>query len=196
MTPIEHCPLPPSAPRLPLVGNALSMMGDVQSFFVNHYRMLGPIFRVQALNQAFTIMAGAEANEFLRNRGEEYFSSQESFGGLNHEFTMRVHVLREQPHRHLRGILGHGLSRGLLAARWDRFTAQTEDHLCAWHPGTTIPVVDQFQRLAAAQLSTTLTNSTTTAQFDDLRFAFELLLDVTVAGKWPRAALRLPAYRK
>jgi cytochrome P450 len=172
------------------------MMGDVQGFFVDHYRALGPIFRVRAMSKKFTIMAGPEANQFLRVRGEEYFSSHESFGGLNQEFAMRVHVLRGTSHRHLRGILGSGMSRDLLAARWDQFAAQTENQIRGWRSGAKISVVDQFQRLAADQLSTVLTGSATTAQFDDLRFAFELLLDVSVAGKWPRAALRLPAYRK
>jgi cytochrome P450 len=196
LTPVDHYPLPPHAPRLPLLGNALSMMGDVQGFFVDHYRALGPIFRVRAMNKKFTIMAGAEANRFLRVQGEEYFSSRETFGGLNREFGMRVHVLRGRSHRHLRGILGTGMSRDLLAARWDQFTAQTENQVRGWGAGTRISVVDQCQRLAAAQLSTVLTGSATTAQFDELRSAFELLLDVTVTGKWPHAALRLPAYRK
>jgi cytochrome P450 len=196
MTPTNHYPLPPGAPGLPLLGNALSMTGDIQAFFVKQYRTLGPIFRVRALNQAFTIMAGAEANRFLTHRGEQHFSSRDTFGGLNHEFGMRVHVLQGMPHRHLRGILGSGLSRAQLAARWDDVTALTDSHVRSWRAGTTIPVVDRFQRLAADQLSTALTGSATTAQFDDLRYAFELLLDTTVAGKWPRSMLHLPAYRR
>ncbi|HEX5994325.1 MAG TPA: cytochrome P450 [Jiangellales bacterium] len=196
MTCTHHLPLPPLAPGLPLLGNAMGMMGDVQAFFVRHYRMLGPIFRVRALNQAFTIMAGAEANHFLRTQGEEYFSNQDTMGGLNKEFHMRVHVLTGRAHRHLRKHLGSALSRDLLAARWDHFVALTERRIHAWCTGKSVPVVDQFQRLAAEQLSTVLTGAATTAQFDLLRRAFELVLEVTVTGKWPAAALRLPTYRK
>ncbi|MDG4786658.1 cytochrome P450 [Micromonospora sp. WMMD1102] len=57
-------------------------------------------------------------------------------------------------------------------------------------------MVDQFQRLAAAQLSVTLTGASSVERFDTLRYAFELMLDVTLAGKWPPAVLRWPAYRK
>jgi hypothetical protein len=54
---------------LPLLANALDVMGDAQQFFVRQYRELGPIFRVGILNQSFTVMAGADANRFLRLSG-------------------------------------------------------------------------------------------------------------------------------
>ncbi|MFB9235751.1 cytochrome P450 [Plantactinospora siamensis] len=188
-------PLPPLAPGLPLLGNALSMRGDVQAFFVRQYRALGPIYRVRALNQAFVIMAGTEANRFLRTRGDDHFSTADTMGGLDDQFGMRVHALAGRPHRHLRGRLGLGLSRELLRARWDAFAELTERRVTGWRAGSTVPVVDQCQRLAADQLSVVLTGTPATAQFELLRRAFELVLDVTVTGKLPPAALRLPTYR-
>ncbi len=189
-------PPPPPAPGLPLLGNALRMMGDVQGFLVDGYRRLGPVFRVRALNQAFVIMAGARANRFLLDHGDEVFTSAESFGGLDREFTMRVHVLRGRPHRHLRKVLATGLSRDLLAARWDEVATETERVLDGWPALRAVPVVDQFQRLAAAQLSIAFTGASSAARFETLRSAFELVLDVTIAGKWPSAVLRRPAYRR
>ncbi|MBU2663750.1 cytochrome P450 [Actinoplanes bogorensis] len=170
------------------------MMGDVQQFFVDTYREMGPVYRVRALNQSFVIMAGERANRFLLERGDEVFTSEESFGGLNSEFGMRVHVLRGRPHRHLRKVLGSGLSRDLLAARWDDVAAETERQFDTW-PGT-VRVVDRCQRLAAAQLSIALTGASSAERFETLRSAFELVLDVTIAGKWPRATLQWPAYRR
>ncbi|WP_433616178.1 cytochrome P450 [Dactylosporangium sp. CA-139114] len=187
---------PPAVPGVPVLGNALAMMGDVQRFFVNAYRDVGPVFRVRALNQAFVIMAGAAANRFLLERGEAVFSSEESFGGLNREFGMRVHVLRGRPHRHLRKLLGAGLSRDLLAARWDAVTAETARILDGWAGRPALGVVDGCQRLAAAQLSIAYTGASSAARFETLRSAFELVLDVTIAGKWPAATLRWPAYRR
>jgi cytochrome P450 len=194
-TPAAHLRPPPLAPGLPLLGNALSMKGDVQSFFVRQHQALGPIFRVRALNQAFTIMAGTRANHFLRTHGDVHFTSVDAIGGLDTEFNMRVHALTGRPHRHLRRQLGMGLSRDLLRARWDSFVALTESRVDGWRAGTTVPVVDQFQRLAADQLSVVLTGTAATAQFEMMRRAFELVLDVTVTGRLPRAALRLPRYR-
>lgn len=187
---------PPSAPGIPVLGNALRMMGDVQQFLVDTYRDLGPVFRVRALNQTFVIMAGAAANRFLLERGEEVFTSEESFGGLDRQFGMRVHVLRGRPHRHLRRLLATGLSRDLLAARWDAVSAETERILDGWAGRPALPVVDSCQRLAAAQLSIAYTGASSAARFETLRSAFELVLDVTIAGKWPAATLRWPAYRR
>lgn len=196
MTHLRKTSLPPLAPRLPILGNALAMMGDIQRFFVEQHKALGPVFQVRALNQAFTIMAGHEANQFLHQHGEEYLSSTETMGGLNREFGMRVHVLTGSPHRRLRKTLGSAISRDLLAARWDAFTDHTSNRIRAWRPGQDVRVVDQCQRLAADQLSSVLTGAATTSRFDQLRSAFELMLDVTVAGKWPRTALKLPHYRR
>lgn len=172
------------------------MMGDVQQFFVDTYRELGPAYRVRALNQAFVILAGERANRLLLERGDEVFSSEESFGGLNREFGMRVHVLRGRPHRHLRKVLATGLSRDLLAARWDEVVAESERRFDEWGGQRDLPVVDRFQRLAAAQLSIALTGAGSAARFETLRKAFELVLDVTIAGKWPAATLRWPGYRR
>ncbi|WP_329410225.1 cytochrome P450 [Nocardia vinacea] len=196
MTSTGHCPRPPLAPGLPLLGNALGMAGDVQAFLVRQYQMLGPIFRVRAAHREFTVMAGANANSFLRTRGESCLSNRGTMGGLDDEFGMRVHALSGRPHRHLRTILGRGLSRDLLAARWDSFTALTEQRIDEWLEADTLVVVDQFQRLAADQLSLVLAGTASTAQFELLRSTFELVLDVAVAGKWPRAMLHLPTYRR
>ncbi|GAA3286258.1 cytochrome P450 [Dactylosporangium vinaceum] len=189
-------PPPPAVPGVPVLGNALRMMGDVQQFFVDAYRDVGPVFRVRALNQSFVIMAGAAANRLLLERGEALFTSEESFGGLDREFGMRVHVLRGRPHRELRRILGAGLSRDLLAARWEQVTAETERMLDGWARRPAVAVVDGCQRLAAAQLSIAYTGASSAARFETLRSAFELVLDVTIAGKWPAATLRWPAYRR
>ncbi len=196
METVDQLPPPPLAPGLPLFGNALSMMGDVQGFLVTTYLREGAIFRIRALNQKFTVLAGAEANRLLLDRGEELFCSVASMGGLDREFDMRVHVLRGRPHRHLRSLLSTGLSRSLLAARWPQFTAVTSRALADWQTRPTLAVVDRFQRLAAAQLSVTLTGESSAAHFETLRYAFELMLDVTLAGKWPPMALLRPRYRR
>jgi cytochrome P450 len=189
-------PLPPRAPGVPLLGNAMSMKGDAQAFLVSQYRMLGPIFRIRALSHEITVMAGPEANRFLRTGGDEVLSSVDTFGGLDREFGMSVHSLTGRPHRHLRARLAQGMSSELLRAGWDPFVALTERHLDGWRPGSVIPVVDQFQRLAAAQVSRVFTGAAATAEFATLRRALELAVEVTVAGKWPAAALRLPSYRR
>ena len=55
----------PQAPGLPLIGNVFTMVSDLQGFLVQHYRTLGPIFRVRAFNTHFTVLVGPEANRFV-----------------------------------------------------------------------------------------------------------------------------------
>nr|WP_221374877.1 cytochrome P450 [Actinoplanes polyasparticus] len=193
---VDQLAPPPAVPGIPLLGNALPMMGDVQGFLVDTYRRMGPVFQVRALNQSFVIMAGESANRFLIEHGEAVFTSEESFGGLNQQFNMRVHVLRGRPHRHLRKQLAAGVSRDLLAARWDDVMAVTDRTLRSWEGEPALPVVDRFQRLAADQLSIAFTGASSAARFEQLRSAFELVLDATITGKWPRAVLLWPAHRR
>lgn len=191
---VQEQPLP-SVPGLPLLGNGLEMMGDIQAFFVRNYQRFGPVFKVRALQQEFTILAGIEANQLLRDRGEELFTSEESMGGLAEQFEMRVHVLQGEAHQHVRGILGRGLSPDVLATGWDRFLEATECHLRGWRPGAALPVVDIFQRLASDQLAVLLGTRSSAPYFPQLRFIFELMLEATLAKKWPMFVLKLPAYR-
>lgn len=185
----------PVVPGLPLLGNGLDMMGDIQAFFVKNYQRFGPVFKARALQQQFTILAGVEANQLLRDRGEEIFTSEESMGGLADQFDMRVHVLQGEAHQHLRSILGKGLSPEILNPGWDGFLATTNSHTNGWGPGTPLPVVDMFQRLASDQLAVLLGSQSSAPHFPQLRFIFELMLEATLAKKWPMFVLRLPAYR-
>jgi len=185
---------PPKAPGLPILGNGLEMAGDIQAFLLRRHQQHGPIFRVRALQQEFVVMAGLQANQFLRDQGNQVFTSIESMGGLAEEFNMMVHVLDGNPHSHLRSILGRALSPNALFEGWNRFVSVTEQRLETWQPGARLSVVDMFQRLTAEQLSTILGNYSSAQHFQQMRFIFELMLEATLAQKWPRAALKLPAY--
>jgi cytochrome P450 len=88
------------------------------------------------------------------------------------------------------------LSWDLLAARWNDVIDSTERTFRSWKGNRALPVVDRFQRLAADQLSITFSGASSAAQFETLWWAFELVLAVTIAGKWPRAVLLRPAYRR
>lgn len=188
--------LPPMIPGIPLIGNGLTMAGDIHQFLVRSYLKAGPAFRVRALNQEFIVLAGLEANKFLQEQGAEYFSSKETMGGLTREFNMRVHTLEGEPHAHLRKTLGQAFAASTIESAWERFAEATRRQMSQWKAGTMLPVVDAFQRLAADQLSVMIGQTSSCPHFDTLRFAFELMLDSTIAKKYPAAVLRLPAYQE
>lgn len=188
--------LPPLAPGLPLLGNGLEMMGNIQRFFVKNYLRFGPVYRASALQQRFVIFAGLEANQFLWKSGEEYLSNQNTMGSLSDEFNMMVHSLEGQPHAHLRKVLGLAIAPDSITSQWDRFIEITRRHFEHWRPGDTLHVVDSMQRLAAEQLSVILGNQSSVAYFERLRYVFELALDVRLAKKLPGFLLKTPIYQK
>jgi cytochrome P450 len=187
---------PPAAPGLPVLGNALEMAGNVQQFFVKQYRKLGPVYRAHALQQEFTIFAGLEANQFLWHQGETYLSNVQTMGSLSDEFSMMVHALKGPRHEHLRKVLGPAIAPEALISQWERYTTLTCDLIDRFPTDRPISVVDFFQRIAAEQLSVLLGNQSSSALFEELRYVFELALDVRLAKKWPMFMLNLPVYQR
>jgi len=59
---------PPRARGIPLIGNVLAMAKDPAKFFVDCYRKYGPVYRVQVFNNTYTVLAGAEAANFMGTR--------------------------------------------------------------------------------------------------------------------------------
>ncbi|HEV3286075.1 MAG TPA: cytochrome P450, partial [Steroidobacteraceae bacterium] len=53
---------------LPVVGNALQMAKDPGRFFYECYRKYGPVFRLKVMNNVYTVLAGAEAANFMGTR--------------------------------------------------------------------------------------------------------------------------------
>ena len=48
------------------------MVRDLRSFLVEQYRNLGPVFRIQAFNRRFIVLAGPEANVFAKRGGVRF----------------------------------------------------------------------------------------------------------------------------
>gem|GEM_PF-1216862 len=188
--------LPPMVPGVPFIGNGIMMAGDIHQFLVRSHQKYGPIFRVRALNQEFTVLAGLDANRFLQEQGAEHFSSKETMGGLTREFNMRVHTAEGDAHAQIRKTLGRAFAATTIEDSWDRFAEATRRQMSKWIAGATLPVVEGFQRLASDQLSVMIGQTSSYPHFEPLRFAFELTLDATVAKKYPMAVLRLPAYQE
>ena len=55
----------PRVSGLAFIANAMGIKGNLNTFLLKQYRALGPVFRVQALNRRFIVLAGTEANQFV-----------------------------------------------------------------------------------------------------------------------------------
>ena len=72
--------LPPLVPGLPLLGNALDLMGDPAPFLFKNYARFGPVFRVNAVHHRLLVVAGPEANLFfMRGAGAHCLENRQAF---------------------------------------------------------------------------------------------------------------------
>jgi cytochrome P450 len=193
-----NAPLPPQAPGLPILGNALDMLNDPLRFFLRMYQQLGPVFRVKAMFQHFTVMIGMEAQQMLTRQEEELFSSDELFGGMGEEIGSRENLasLHGERHRHLRKIMRPGFSRDLVVNNMDRLVQITDDHLAGWSVGQTITVLPAIQRLVMHQLGAVMLNWPATEYVNDISTFVTLNMHANVMKTAPRWLLRLPTYRR
>lgn len=194
----SNAPLPPLAPGLPLLGNALNMMNDPLSYLVACYHELGPIYRIRALNREMTVLAGLEANQFLARAGDELLSSEALFGGFAREMGTRVFLvaLDGAEHRRLRKLMRRGYSREMLAPRLDDIIAIVRETAQGWRPGQVVPVLATFQRLVAEQLGWALVGRKPGPYFEDVRTFLNVIMRASVLKMWPSLMLRTPAYRR
>ncbi len=191
-------PPPPEARGLPVLGSALDFLNRPMELFLENYRSLGPIFRIRALNQNYVVLAGLEANLFLAQAGEEYLTSEPLFGDFAREmgaenFTV---ALDGDPHRHLRRIQRYGYSKQAMAPHLDTMYATAQKWARSWPQGETFPVRDQVQRIVFDQLGPAVANHDAYAQFEEVRYYFNTLMNVFTIKLWPRFMLYSPRYRR
>ena len=114
---------------IPVIGSALAMAKDPAKFFVDCYRKYGPVFRIQILNNTYTVMAGAEAANFMGTRqGRDSLRSKEFWQGLVDEWGARRTLTGEdgEMHQKLRTVMRHGYSRESVRGRYDELVAITD----------------------------------------------------------------------
>ena len=143
----------PQAPGLPLIGNVFTMVSDLQRFLVQHYRTLGPIFRVRAFNTHFTVLVGPEANRFVA-QDKRYLRNYESWLPLNADLGMTHLLISMDGSEHTRMRRAHAdyFSRKLLEHRTDEAVHIMRHEMAEWSSDQAVPVQYAFQRIVTRQL--------------------------------------------
>ena len=188
---------PPLVPGLPLLGSSLDLTSDSVGFFVKNYQQFGPIFRVQAANQSFTVLAGPEANNFMSQVGDEYLSPHKVWTKFFPEYgtDVLISAMEGTAHRHLRQVMNRGYSREAILPHIPLLVKTTEQMANRWQIGQRVNIIDAMRQLVVEQLGLALANRSPDGYFYDLRRFFCTNLNVTFKG-WPQIALRHPAYLK
>jgi cytochrome P450 len=190
---------PPRVRGIPLIGNTLAMARDPAKFFVDAYRAYGPVFRVQILNNSYTVLAGAEAANFMGTReGRDSLRSKEFWQGLVDEWGAKRTLTGEdgETHQKLRTVMRHGYSRESVRGRYDELVAITDSVINRdWLVGERVPVVQAMQYIVTEQLGAILTGTSPREYVKDIRTTIMYILNVLVTRQLPKFMLRDPRYR-
>lgn len=190
----------PLASGLPVLGNVLDMAKDPARFFVALYRKHGPVFRIRLMGRTYTVIAGAEAANFMNSReGKESLRSKEFWQGLVEEYNATRTLTGEdgQVHAELRAVMRRGYSREAVAGRYGELVQITDRALARdWKPGTSVPVVQAMQYMVVEQLGEILTGQAPLEYVKDIRTTILYILNVLVTRQRPRFFLLDPRYKK
>ena len=187
-------------PGLPFLGNVLTMAKDPAKFFVDCYRKHGPVFRISILGNKYTVIAGAEAANFMgRREGKDCLRSKEFWQGLVDEYgaTQILTGSDGEVHAQLRAVMRNGYSKESIRGRYDELIAYTDRSIERdWKTGTQVPVVQAMQYMVTEQLGTILTGAAPLEYIKDIRTTILYILNVLVTRQRPKILLRSPTYKR
>ena len=198
MTQAVTSPAPPAAPGLPLVGDAFAMAGDLGKFFTEQYLRLGPVFRVQALQRRFTVLAGPEANLFVTRQGTAYLRSREFWMDFDCEMGAARSMLSMDgaEHARMRRAQKTGYSRSFVLGRLDDVVGIARSEVAAWPLDAPVPGLYALQRIITDQLGTIAAGVSPRDYLDDIIVYVRAILAARVTHRRPAVALRTPRVRR
>jgi cytochrome P450 len=198
--PSELLKIPPRVSGIPLFGNALQMGKDPAKFFLDSYRKYGPVYRVQVLNNAYTVLAGVEAANFMGTReGRDSLRSKEFWQGLVDEWGATRTLTGEdgETHQKLRSVMRHGYSRESVRGRYNELVAITDSVIARdWPVGEMVPVLQSMQYIVTEQLGAMLTGTSPREYVADIRTAILYILNILVTRQRPKFMLKDPRYKR
>lgn len=197
---LSNTPRPPLVRGLPLLGSTLEMAADPARFFARCYREYGQAFRVRVFGNELTVIAGAEAANFMSTReGREALRSREAWEPLQKEFgsSKLLTALDGELHIRLRTVMRRGFSRESIRGRYQEVLNITRTALLRdWQVGSKVPVVQAMQYLVVEQLGQILTGQTPREYVKDIRTTILYILNVLVTRQRPKFLMKLPEYKR
>ena len=191
-----QAPLPPLIPGAPLVGHALSLAKDPVRFLVGLHENYGPVFRIRVMHQTVTVLAGLDANRLAAQQGKQIFTNYDVFVDLANELgsSKNMIMLEGEEHKFFRKTAHDGYSRSAMAASMPHVVDVVTDFLSQQQPGSTFDVFPTFQRLISLQLGRVSANMKADEYINDLQTFMRYLMNVYLAGSWPRFFLKSSRY--
>ena len=187
----------PMASGLPVLGNALNLANDFLPFLTRQYRLLGPVFRIRTPFDAYTVMAGAEANDFLRRDGRLHLRSFDTFRPLAQRLGAHRIVVNMDGSEHfrVRKALSNGYSKKVILTRLEDAARIADRVVSAWPEEKAFPVLPELRSIMAEQTSQLCTGTTASEWVDDLTYFLDRVLG-RVGNSTPKFLLRTPRFRR
>ena len=187
----------PQAPGLPLIGNAIDMVGDIGTFIATQYSNLGPIFRVRALNRRFIVLVGPEANSFVA-RGNKHFSNYEPWQHFQMDIgASRMLISMEgKDHIRMRRVHAHYYSRNLLENRIADAIDILRCEMAEWSRQKSTPGQYAFQRVITEQMGVLIASTSSRQYVDDLIIFFEQLMAQSIVPHVYKLATYRPRVKR
>ena len=187
----------PQAPGLPLIGNGLAMRRDLFGFLVEQYRNLGPVFRVRAPGHNMVVLAGPEANLFMK-KADPFFRTKESWIDYNREVGAGriVASMDGAEHRRLRKEIGFGYSPRVIEGRVGEAVQVLRDEFDRSKAGTRLSGLHTWRRIVVEQLAILCVSRSVLDYMDDIGIFLESLLKTHVRRQRPRFLLHRPKFRR
>ncbi len=192
-----QAPLPPLMAGLPILGNTLDLAQDILQLLVRGYQQHGPIFRIRALNETYTVIAGVDANQFFAREQGEHLRSKDFWAGVDQEMQADVTLISSDGpvHGELRQISKRGYSRSLYEAHFPELVAMLKQAIDAWPVGESRAVVPWVQSVVVEQLGRVIVGTAPGDYGPDIYNFIRTVLLTLVTRQRPRFWLSLPAYQ-
>jgi cytochrome P450/CRP-like cAMP-binding protein len=189
--------IPPAAPGLPLIGNAVDLLRDPLDFFRRMYQELGPVYSVGAPGRRYIVLAGPEANRRFADWEDSYLVSGPVYRPYQEDLgTDEVLIaLDGEAHRHYRRQLRPGFSREAMTPHLPQMVAAVDEFLARQPAGSRLNVTQALQFLVAQQAGLALAGCPLDDHLEDMQRFAPTFLGAGV-GSFPGVMRYFPRYRR
>lgn len=191
--------LPPLVSGKFILGNALEMGKDPLAFVYESYLKYGPVYRVKALNRKFTVFAGPELAEFMKQKGDlkahpspEYMDFTEALTDIRKSILS----MSGKEHLKLRSILTPGFSPQIILNNRSNIveTIRTEVKKQSKN-GEPVKVISLIQRLVSESLAFMLTGEKLNEVHDQIAYTMQESLKMYLARTTPKIFRYAPTFQ-
>ena len=189
---------PKASGRIPLLGHAVKLVGDINGFFTEQYLKHGPVFEVSALGRRYVVMAGQQANLFMIRQGRLYLRSQEQWEAFRKSLgaSRILPGLDGTDHRLLRRTKRDGYSRNFILKQMPQAVSVIEQELTELPLDRPLPVFQFMQRVTTEQITLLSANTSSRDYIDELVSFNNAMHSVFLSRRHPKFMMRMPRMRR